>query len=374
MNFLIKRISITTFLSGIIISSLCISCEKNRTSESVDTIQHRRSAQLANMNTNEIVVLTKMFIEETDLLQQSTAIFKQSTTSENLNTIKELWKSSQLIWKRLELYDLGAIANTFIYSEINRWPSNETFINNNISGIEIIDKAFINSLGSSSKGISAIEYLLFSSSDDRSVLDTFLTSENAERRRTYLVALTNNLHDKSLELNNHWKNYEVAFTSSLENGISGTQNQVINAMITLIEEIIISKLGSALGDTNGGIIEAERLEGYHSKFSKEIIEQHLMALERCYHGDFTQTPSSIGFDDFLILLERDALASQIIDQFALCKKELAKIEGSLEDEIINNPDVVVALKDTFRDLLIVIKVDMANTLGVTITFNDNDGD
>ncbi|GAA3508136.1 hypothetical protein GCM10022393_18330 [Aquimarina addita] len=351
-----------------------ISCEENGVSESAATIQYHRSAQLTNIYNNEISVLTKAFINETELLQQSAITFQQSTTSENLDATIALWKSSQSLWKQLELYDVGAIENTFISSEINFWPTNEIFINDNISGTATINEALITSLGASSKGISAIEYLLFSGDENTQILNSFTTSENAERRKQYLTGLTQNLSAKSKELNDHWENYEEDFTSSLENGISGTQNQMINAMITLIEEIIITKLGNPLGDTNGGIIEAERLEGYYSEFSKEIIEQHVISLERCYLGDFSQTPFRIGFDDFLILSGREILANQISDQFAVCKEELASISGSLEDEIIKNPDAVNDLKDTFRDLLVLVKVDMANILGSTITFNDNDGD
>ena len=73
----------------------------------------------------------------------------------------------------------------------------------------------------------------------------------------------------------------------------------------------------------------------------------------------------IGSEDFAI---------KISDQFTECQKQLDAIEGTLEDEIITNPEAVVALKDSFRDLLVLIKVDMANVLGSTITFNDNDGD
>jgi predicted lipoprotein len=145
-------------------------------------------------------------------------------------------------------------------------------------------------------------------------------------------------------------------------------------MVTLIEEIIISKLGNPLGDSNGGMIEPDRLEAHRSNYSKEIIQQHLIATHRCYRGEFAMTPFRVGFDDFLVLIGSESLSLRIEAQFSDCQDKLDAIEGSIEDEIVTHPEGVIDLKNSFRDLLVLLKVDMANVLGSTITFNDNDGD
>ena len=218
-----------------------------------------------------------------------------------------------------------------------------------------------------------MEYMLFPSNSTGTIA-AFTTDENALRRVRYLLALSENLVTKSTQLKGLWEANKDAFIGALENGISGSQNQVINAMVTLIEEIIISKLGNPLGDSNGGNIEPERLEAHRSEISKDIIQQHLYALQRCYKGDFAETPFRVGFDDFLVLIGSEDFSAKISDQFALCQKQLDAVPGSLENELMVNADGVVDLKNSFRDLLVLIKVDMANVLGSTITFNDNDGD
>ena len=50
------------------------------------------------------------------------------------------------------------------------------------------------------------------------------------------------------------------------------------------------------------------------------------------------------------------------------------IEGDLQSAVINEPAKVQALYDALQQMLLTAKVDMTNILGVTITFNDNDGD
>ncbi|WP_025741420.1 imelysin family protein [Aquimarina pacifica] len=351
-----------------------IGCKEDD-SDTAPQIESTKELQLINMYDNEISVLVDDFVKQTEALQMSILTFQSSTTTTNLESAKTQWKNMQSVWKQLELYDLGTVAASFISFEINRWPTDPTRIEEEILGSDTINEAYVASLGSSSKGIAGIEYLLFSEQQDiASTLELFTTETNAQRRVEYLVSVSKNLTTKSYELDTLWSENREEFIVALENGISGSQNQVINAMIALTEEIIISKLGDPLGDSNDGILDASKFEGFSSEFSKEIIQQHLISLRRCFTGEFTDASNQIGFDDFLLLFNSSELVDKISMQFSICQDQLDNIQGSLEDTLISNPDNVILLKDSFRDLLVLLKVDMANILGAIITFNDNDGD
>lgn len=351
-----------------------LSCEKGGSAGFSSEVQRHKKAQLDNIYDNEISRLNTEFITETSLLNDGISHFKQETTTANLIEVQQQWLRTLKVWKQMELYNIGDISKTFIHSEIGRWPSNEVFINDFIDEIEIIDEAFIASKGASSKGISALEYLLFSAEDNDIVLTSFSSDANYAKRLDYLTAVAQNLKTKANELSELWTAYRAKFTSGLENGVEGSQNQIINQMVSTIEAILISKLGKPLGDTNGGTIALDELEAARSGASLEIIQQHLISLKRCYKGDFALTPFRVGFDDFLILIGSEDFSDKITAQFSECQKKIDAIKGSLHDEISSNPEAVVALKNSFTDLLVLIKVDMANVLGSTITFNDNDGD
>lgn len=350
-----------------------VSCEKEGSVGYNSEVQRHKKAQLENIFDNEISRLNSEFIAETTELNTIVAAFKQETTVPNLIATQIQWLEMVKVWKQMELYNIGDISASFLHSEISRWPTNEKFINDFIDETEIIDEAFIASKGSSSKGISALEFFLFSENNE-TVVSSFTSDNNFEKRMDYLVAVAQNLKTKSQELSQLWTNYKPVFISSLENGVDGSQNQVINEMVALLEEIIVYKLGKPLGDTNGGTIDLDELEAAKSGVSLKIIQQHLTSLKRCYKGDFAQTPFRVGFDDFLILIGSEDFSIKIADQFAVCQSQLDSIEGSLKDEILSNPEAVISLKNSFTDLLVLIKVDMANVLGSTITFNDNDGD
>ncbi|MRI02186.1 hypothetical protein GH721_16700 [Kriegella sp. EG-1] len=368
-----KRICIFGVVFCITSLTVFISCNEDEQAAYSSEVEYYKYNQLTNIYDNEIAPLNVSFVKETETLEILVKAFKSDVTITNLNAVQEQWKAIQKVWKQLELYDLGEVANSFVAFEINRWPTDPERIEENIASDEVLDAEFIASIGSSSKGISGLEYVLFGT-DNNVDLESFTTMDNADRRLSYLVAMSENLVVKSNQLQGLWENNKDVFVGGLENGISGTQNQVINAMVTLIEEIIISKLGIPLGDNNGGVIEPDRLEAYRSETSKDIIQQHLIALKRAYEGDFTQSPFRVGFDDFLVLIGSEEFSISIHDQFVICQEKIDAINGSLVSEIETNPAAVLDLKNAFRDLLVLIKVDMANILGSTITFNDNDGD
>lgn len=366
--------TIALMLFCVVSTSVFISCKDAVISEDEYQIQHFREAQLKNIFTNEIVTLSDNFITKTTDLVTSVESFQHTKSIEKLREAQEKWLAMLKVWKRLELYNLGAVEDSFIHFEINRWETNINNINSYVNGSETINEAFIASKGSSSKGISAIEYLLFSSEANTRILQTFTTDANYQRRLQYLVALAENLQTKATELKALWVADEQNFISSLESGISGSQNQLTNAMIVLIEEIVISKLGNPLGNSNGGTVNPAILEAHRSATSLTIIQEHLNALKRCYLGSFRDDVIRWGYDDYLRLIGNEDLNNKVLEAFENCQEKINVISNPLKTEIVENTQKVTELRQSFNDLLVLIKVDLANTIGTTVTISDNDGD
>ncbi|WP_296383233.1 imelysin family protein [Winogradskyella sp.] len=372
MAFTLKKASYLFFIISLLFI-ITISCDTNGINEKQFRTEYYKETQLSNIYDNEISKLNEQLIEATIRLNVITEEFAQQPTLVNLISIRNEWTEMVLVWKQLELYRVGPISSSYIYYRINYWPTNITFINNFIDGTDVINESYIESKGGSAKGISALEYLLFNT-DAETTLNSFTTDFNFERRLDYLVSLSQNLITKTQELEALWIAYNPEFISATEVGLDGSQNLVINEMVALLEEIKIYKLGKALGDTNGGAIDINELEAYRSQKSLEIIKANLKSLERSFNGDFAQTPFRIGFDDYLIQLGYESLAIEINNNFINCYTKIDAINNPLIIEVVNSTQNVTDLQTAVTELLVLIKVDMANAIGSTITFNDNDGD
>lgn len=368
--FKIYTSSITIALIAILIS-----CNNDDNTSNTTLTTFDRTALLQNIYTNEISVLSSDFIFETFVLDERMQSFVTDTNLANLTAVQDQWKNMLFLWKRLELYDISAAGDSFIHFEINRWPTNVSIIEGFITGSETINESFVAGNGSSSKGISALEYLLFSSDDFATIIATFTTDAFSERRKAYAKALTENLKTKAQQLNTIWINDETTFVNATQNGLDGSINKAHNGLITLIEEIVSNKIGDALGDATDGTIHLEALEAYRSRASLEIIQQNLTTLQRSYTGNFAiGTTENIGYDDYLIFLDRSDLDTEITNAFTNCQEKLNAILNPLYDELQVNPENVNNLKEAFKQLLVYIKIDMASALNTIVTFNDTDGD
>lgn len=364
---------IFSILLFVILAVMGVSCESGDITEDEYQIQYQRQSQLKNIYNYAIQPLCENFIENSELLEESVAVFTNLPNQEHLNAARKTWLSVLKTWKQLELYNVGAVEDSYIHFEINRWPSDIDRIETLIHSDESIDVNLIASVGSSSKGISAIEYLLFSSKNDQEVIGSFLEPSYGLQRLSFLKALVENLAIKAKTIQTIWQADQESFIGALENGISGSQSSITNAMITLTEEIIISKLGVPLGEKSGGQVDVQKLEAFRSESSLIIIQEHLKALHACYTGGFIDDSIKWGYDDYLKMIGKEDLNLKILEAFETCHDKVGAI-NTLSESLIQYPDKVVILQNAFSELLVLLKVDMANAIGTTVTINDNDGD
>ncbi len=86
----------------------------------------------------------------------------------------------------------------------------------------------------------------------------------------------------------------------------------------------------------------------------------------------------IGIDDYSDAVNatynNEKLSTVILRQMDLCEMKANAISGSLENAAINQPAQVKELHLELKKLTVLTKVDLSSSLGVVITFSDNDGD
>ncbi|MCB9426544.1 MAG: imelysin family protein [Flavobacteriales bacterium] len=368
MNYIIikKGLGVVCMVTLLVVA---IACSHDNSGDNSQSLQSVKSGQVKNTASNEVRRLSEVFVLETKELESLANEFTTSATLDNLKALKEQWLKTLKVWKQLELYNVGAIEDSFIHFEINRWPTNPSLIEEKIAEENVINESLIASSGSSSKGISAMEYLLFYPSDETALLSKYTVETNHTGRTLYLKALAENLVLKAEKLASDWKQNEEVFIANLSGGLDDSQNQLANAMIGLLEEMIIKKIGNPLGDA-----KVESLEAHYSHNSAVIVQEHLIVLERCYLGDFVEGQKGLGFEDFLIEIQRSDIDSAIKNQFAVCKQKMQGMTQPFEVQIEGNPLQMAELKDELTKLHTLLKTDMASAIGIVLTIGDSDGD
>ena len=102
------------------------------------------------------------------------------------------------------------------------------------------------------------------------------------------------------------------------------------------------------------------------------LSENLQGLYAVYTGS-AGTADGFGFDDLLAALG-SPLAARITQQIQTTIAAVQAIPPPLRRAVVQHPEAVTAAYDAVKELLILLKVDMTNVLGVTVDFGDIDGD
>ena len=311
---------------------------------------------------------------------------KQFTADPNPTTLSQAqaaWQTANLTYLHTTPFNIGPVQDSLLHNRLDKRPPRTDFVEEVIAGEERIDSALLASFGSTSVGMGVLEYLLFApdgAEDNTAVLTRYTTAPHADRRAAYLQALSTNAHEQSQALLALWQtpphNYAEAFVSADMDGgdLQGSTNMLVNQLVSELETMVRARLGAPLGKTTGSEPRPELLESEYAQVTRERLLATLAALRAAYCGG-----DGLGLDDYLDFLgatyaEGEPLTAVIEARFVAAQTALEAIDEPLTTAVYNQPDQVEAAYQSLRDLLVLFKADLPNQLGVTLTFNDNDGD
>ena len=106
-----------------------------------------------------------------------------------------------------------------------------------------------------------------------------------------------------------------------------------------------------------------------SQSTGEIITANLQSVKDTFTG-----LDGLGVEDYLINNKQKALAKEVNDHLDKILFILINLGEPMEAAIINQPDKLNELHRLLEELWILMQVDVANQLAVTVTFKQLDGD
>lgn len=314
--------------------------------------------QLKAIYTKAIAPINLELLEKISTLKTSASLLTSNNTQQQLENVQTDWIEVATTWRKAELFNIGPINGSFIHYTINRWPIDQEKIEDYISTETNIPIDFAQGIGSSSKGIASLEYLLFESD--------FSFDANDKNKIAYINSVVTELENNFTTLKNLWETYQEEFITSTEVGITGGQNRIHNAISGLIEKINISKIGKPIENIENTPIEY--LEAGYSEKSLTFVKTNFEIIKFCFVDED-------GFNSYLTKIEEPELVVEINNALATCELELNNFTGSFKNSLATkNTAHMENLKDAFNTLLKITKTDMAAVLGNTITISDNDGD
>ena len=359
-----------------LLSCHLISCQEDDKNDELPREAFDRKMVLQDLYDAVILPDHLIMLEATLSLEESILDFESEPSSESLQAVKEKWNDTAVSWKYCALYNLGDIEDSFIHLKIHVWPAQQDFIENFIEIEEEITPEFISGIGSSSKGLSALEYLFFFS-DEPSTLANFTSSSNGESRMNYAKALSKDLNTNINELIALWKTggYESEFVENPNFSFGDSYAILVNQMIATLEVMEVRKMTKAMGLEAMGIVNPDLTEAPYSMFSKTLLLGDLMAVQKAFLSGLGG--ENLGIDDYLNHLNFDEdvpLSVRITEAFDRSKNAFENIPNEFSTEAsLQSPEALQALNE-LKSLIVLIGTELPSRLGITITPNTSDGD
>ncbi|MFK7786141.1 MAG: imelysin family protein [Crocinitomicaceae bacterium] len=324
-----------------------------------------KAALLANLSDNSIAP-SLSFLETAMMQMQSDFVEFQSTPSQvNLDVLRNSWKDAYLTWQTVKPFDVGPIRSYGFKAATGTYPTDPSKIESNISSgsYNLASASNVDAIG-----LHSLDYLLH-----RADALSYLTGD--ANCMTYTGDVISKLVSETTAVKNAWTTYAPTFKESTGTETTSGFSQLVNEFNRDYELAKTAKVGIPIGKQSLGIQMPEYLEARNSGISFDLLRQNILALQQCYKGDaFSIGQSGVGFDDYLVHLERSALDQTIRDNFSEILAKIDSFNGTMEEEMSTNTAGLDELYNLLQGQVVNLKTDMTSAFGVLITYQDNDGD
>lgn len=337
-----------------------------------------RHAMLDNIVNGVILPSYQAFVDSALDLETVTQTFSENPNLDTLADVQDAWRDASDAWEEVGFYGIG-LELMSLHNQIDKRPANINLINRLLDNADVIDENFISIIGSTQKGLPAIEYFIFDAEgDNQAVLDNL--ADNPQYLE-FVVALTQYLPTSGENILRYWSvdgdNFAEEFINADQAGgeAQGSINILVNEMFATFEMLLQMRIGEPSGITTGGTADPTLVDAPRSRHSLARIDHTLIGLQRLFTGG---EDNALGFDDYLDFLGADyegqTLSSYINAQFEASFLALDLIDAPLQDAVLNQTEAIQNLYDKIRMTFLAIRVDMASQLSVLVTFSDADGD
>ncbi|MDY7226617.1 imelysin family protein [Hyalangium rubrum] len=370
----------------------CKETKPTPTPEPGGEVQATRTALLGAFGAC-VVTSARDFQQVAAELETATAALAAQPGDSTRNAARAAYHRAMDAWQILETMQVGPAAprsmpgGAELRDNIYSWPLvSRCAIEEQLVSRSYESQDFPNSL-ISRRGLYAVEYLLFYEGTDTACGPTspivsggtwaaLSTEEKQARKRAYAAAAAEDVHRRAVQLTEAWEPGKGDFAKTLETAGPGNTvyatsqaglNSVSDALFYVEQTVKDTKLARPLGlrDCDGDTCP-EYLESQFAARSKANVRSNLVGYRRVMEGcgpDF----SGVAFDDLLVAVGSEALATKLHERGAAAQAALEAVnESDLVQALDQDKASVRALYDGVKGMTDVLKTELVTVLDLEL--------
>lgn len=367
------------FPAYLLLTLMVLSACDNSTSPD-DQNDFDRSEMLNNYGNHIILPAFAKMQTAAGKLQTAAENFENERTPEQLENLQAALKGARLAWQDVSPFQFGPAKSILLRSSLNTYPVDKDKIAGNISSGNYSLGAIDNR---DAAGLPALGYLLHGIGDsNEEILAMYTRDTEAENRMTYLLDNITFVKDKIDTAASEWQStggdYIGMFLSQENAGTDAGSSlgMLINEYVRHYERFLRDgKIGIPAGVISAGTPRPVAVEAYYGGYSVELAIANLNQIERIFTG-----AGGKGLDDNLVAIndrvdfDTEELSNDIKSQIDEAQSALEQLNDPLSQQIEENNGPVLTSFEELHALVSMLKAEMTSALGITITYQDNDGD
>jgi hypothetical protein len=378
-----NTLSLARSLSLAVVAALVVmtiaACDSTDSSDPSGESEFDRMELLENYGDAIILQAYETLEADVEALNASAQAFVDAPSEATLADVRNDLKAARMAWQNASLFQFGPAESLTLRSALNTYPTNEQQIDENIaSGDYTLGSVADRPAG----GFPALGYLLHGvGATDAEIIDAYASDANADGRSTYLLDNVAFIQQNVEQVVTEWSpsggDYLGMFTSEANAGtdVGSSLGMLINAYVKHYERYLRDgKIGIPAGVRSAGVPRPTSTEAAHGGYSLDLALANLQATKRLYLGETPSGQDGTGLDDNLEALGAGELDTEIVTAIDEAISALEALSDPLADQIDSNNDPVLTAFQEMQDIVVLLKADMTSVLGITITFQDNDGD
>ena len=197
----------------------------------------------------------------------------------------------------------------------------------------------------------------------------------------YLVSVINKMETKTNTVSNDWDSYRDTFVVSTENTATSSINKLTNDFIFYFEKgLRTNKFGIPAGVFSTDKLPS-KVEGYYSKlYSKTLALESLYAIKNFFIGKAFENDALVGdsFQSYLTFLNAKKndtnLSDLILSKLDAAISNVTELSDDFTSQINTDNNTMLLTFDRIQSVVILLKVDMLQTLNINVDYVDADGD
>lgn len=312
----------------------------------------------------QLVPSSRALSREMAALVASLRALEQQPAQAALLEARSVWRRALLAWERVYALRTGPIVDNSGLLRARFWPVRAAALEALLAGESAPTPARVDELGVDLRGMYALEWLLFGPGSQNMARSD---AAYAAGTRAWAIAFASNAQqyaDDALRT--------LADGSAVAEQLSAapqeSASRLVNQMVATVETLASDRLAPVLEMHAHGALQRAEVQGAPSGSSRELVLAQLRATERLYTGE-----GGAGLAALVAPVAAE-IDHHVRARFAKAIAALTRVDGPLEDVVVRDR---ARVEDAFRSLKeveLVLKVDLASALGVTMTFTGADGD